>query len=834
MVESSPLKPNFTFWHKSGFLKLVLLLFLSIFWEINRGDDLQPLGDEFNFASTQDRWLPLYEVEGWNANQLERWDFTPSYAPGQMVMIPFTSTWYADLKGVLVYKDISGDFIATARLRITRRPSGALPVEGDTPLQFNSSVPDGAPTRIFSIAGIFLRQPRNITHAAPDPIPVGEPIWPPPNEADPGHYITDWTPDGENYLFLSMGACGNAGTWQFEGKSTIDSTSSLYFNNFGVPADDEDAQYVTFQLVKVGNTAVTLRRHAEEPWIVENRYTLADPDVNQRLAPFGNNLQIGIATYTDWQTVLDEGYYISNSDHGPQFYHNYSVITNGQPDLIAMVDYFRLRRPPAELTEALLATLPITYPGPVPASLSGSGGEAYLGDMAHTPLGLLSAPSFTNGNEADEVIEVPISLAVGASNAFSIEYSTIAGGSASTNDYTPITGTLTWAANQTNTQTIVVPVVNDGLTEGIENIVLHLSQPDGPVMLPGGVLELDIPLYLDDAPVAPTMTNEIFLSAVPASTAVNEPIVLQNYVQFTNVMVSNLVVYTNGSEYATIAVGAPGLYTTNLTLSSAGSLIVQTLSLGSPLNATSAPVTITFTNVVVDPPPPPPSTNTNSVVELSLLGLRKQVVRAYPSQTGTLLREIAFPQKTFGKIVAVNDFTGDGTNDFISVKGKSGHLFVATGTSFVEEAFLLPLERGRRIIGSGDVTEDGKAEVFTLGKKQLYIHDFPTFGIVGALTDFRFSSVMVKGQQSSQLLLFKAKSSFKQETIPLGVTNAIVAGALSSLPTGYKVVAPVGDGSIIVKKNRLQTLFTIGGPDFSIVRYTNYLAFPGGKVVGPR
>ena len=812
-------------------LGFVLFLVSSI---IAWADNLQPLGDEFNSATTQNRWLRLYQVEGWGADQLERWAFTPSYAPGQMVMIPYSCTWYAELKGELVHKNISGDFIATARLRIARRPSSALPVEGDTPLQFNTSLPDGAPTRLFSIGGIFVRRARNITNAAPDPQPVGVPTWPPPAVGVPGHYVTDWSPDGENYLFLALGASGNAGTWQYEGKSTISSTTSLYFTDSGIPTDDAEAQFVTLQLVKIGNTAVTLRKHDEGPWILENRYTLAAGDANQQMASLGSNMQIGIATYTDWPTVLGDGYYTGNDDYGPQFQHNYSVITGGQPDLVAMVDYFHLQRPPSQLTEALLATLPITYPGNTPAMLSGTSAEEYVGDRGHTPLGLLSAPSFGTGSEEDGFIEIPISLAIAASNSFSIQYSTIAG-TASTNDYTPVSGTLTWAANQTNTQTILVPVINEGVTESVENLVLHLQQPDGPVMLPAGVLELDIPLFLNDSGVFP-MTNEISLSAIPATTAVNEPIILQNYLQYTNGVVTNLVIKTNGNEYATIPVTEPGLYTTNITLPSAGSLVVQTISLGSPLNATSTPVTITFTNSNEEEPPPPPlpSTNTNTVIELSLLGLRKQVVRAYPSQTGDFLREVAFPQKTFGKIVAVNDFNGDGTNDFISVKGKTGHLFVASGTTFVEEAFILPLEKGRRIIGSGDATEDGKAELFTLGKKQLFIHDFPTFGIVGALTDFRFSTVMVTGQQSSQLLLFKAKSNFKQETIPLGVTNAVVAGALTALPVGYKMVAPVGDGSILAKKSRSRALVTLVAPDFSVVQSTNYPSFPGGKIVGPR
>ena len=73
-------------------------------------DDLAPLSDEFNDASTLPQWKRVYVVEGWPANQLEVQDINTT-RPGRMVMIPFTSTWFNDYRGELTFKEVDGDFV---------------------------------------------------------------------------------------------------------------------------------------------------------------------------------------------------------------------------------------------------------------------------------------------------------------------------------------------------------------------------------------------------------------------------------------------------------------------------------------------------------------------------------------------------------------------------------------------------------------------------------------------------------------------------------------------------------------------------------------------------
>jgi hypothetical protein len=362
-----------------------VLLMHSLIAHHSPAADLQALTDEFDTSSSISRWLRLYEVEGWGANQLETWDINQT-TDGAMRMMPYTSSWYAHLKGVLVHKNVTGDFIVTARLRVGSRADINQP-----------------PDRLYSLAGIFVRRPLPArTSARPEPMPAGFPAWPPG-----GTYETDWLPGQENYIFLSFGAAGNPGIRQYEVKSTRNSSSNLYFASRGVPASGE----IELQFVMVGQTAVTLRRHPGGPWIVENRYTPGAATPTQRLPDYDadgnpetpNAYQVGITTYTDWDTI--NGTFITyandDDDHSRQFRHNYTVLDNAsgfspQPDLVADVSYVRFTRPDPALTEAMLAALEVDHDRRFStvedwelAVLPETGAGEYLGDHADVPGGPL-------------------------------------------------------------------------------------------------------------------------------------------------------------------------------------------------------------------------------------------------------------------------------------------------------------------------------------------------------------------------------------------------------------------------------------------------------------
>lgn len=242
---------------------------------LGQADDLAVLSDEFDDAGTLTRWRRVDRDEQWGTDQLQRYDIGRT-RPGWMTMVPYSSSWYRDYRGILSYKPVAGDFVVTTRLRVSGR-SG-----------------QGAPRALYSLAGIMVRAPRDVTPRT-------------------------WQPGGENYIFLSFGSADRPGTYQYEVKTTINSDSQLAIS----PADGPE---VLIQTARIGPHFLVLRKAPDGPWIVHRRYHR--PDLPARL-------QVGLTCYTDWPSV--------ERLSPPQ--HNTTVIRGGNPDLIAQYDFVRLHRP---------------------------------------------------------------------------------------------------------------------------------------------------------------------------------------------------------------------------------------------------------------------------------------------------------------------------------------------------------------------------------------------------------------------------------------------------------------------------------------------------------
>lgn len=237
-------------------------------------DDLSSLSDEFNGTVSINNWQRVFKTEGTNADQLQT--ITIDEENQQLVLIPYTSSWYQDYRGVLVYKPVTGNFIVSTKVQATGR---------------NNSQP---PNRQFSLAGIMVRTPRNITPSS-------------------------WVPGQENYIFLSTGAANQPGTSQFEVKTTVNSDSKLEIS----PARSTEAEVC---VARIGPYFILLKRVQGGDWNIHRRYYR--PDMPE-------TLQVGMTVYTDWQNV----------EHIPPQAHNRQVIKDGLPDLEARFDYFRFKRP---------------------------------------------------------------------------------------------------------------------------------------------------------------------------------------------------------------------------------------------------------------------------------------------------------------------------------------------------------------------------------------------------------------------------------------------------------------------------------------------------------
>ncbi|NNM28168.1 MAG: hypothetical protein HKO57_01490, partial [Akkermansiaceae bacterium] len=141
--------------------KLVVTLMLVV-GSLAGADDLAPLSDEFDDSASIAAWQDLGVVEGWGTPSYEMADINTT-APGRFHVVPGALTWFNHLRGLLFFKEVSGDFVATLRVRILSR--------------HNPGDPEEPPNRSFSLAGILVHGPRAITQAAPDPYTTNA-VWP--------------------------------------------------------------------------------------------------------------------------------------------------------------------------------------------------------------------------------------------------------------------------------------------------------------------------------------------------------------------------------------------------------------------------------------------------------------------------------------------------------------------------------------------------------------------------------------------------------------------------------------------------------------------------------
>ncbi|MEZ4647587.1 MAG: hypothetical protein R3E97_02165 [Candidatus Eisenbacteria bacterium] len=278
---------------------------LAGFADAIAANDLCPLSDEFDDATTLPNWTRIHEHEEWFADQLEVFDIDGTI-PGQMTLMPHTVVWYQDYRGPLVFKEVTGDAAITGFVTVTGRDGVSVPSSD------------------YSLGGILVREPRSVT---------------------PG----TWAPGGENYVFLSIGyGQVSPRAFQFEVKTTIDSVSNLELS----PAAGASAQ---IQTARVGEYVIALIREAPGDWRVHRRYHRPD---------FGPTLQVGAVSYTDWPKCSTfEPFHHNSVTIEPGMDGDPSPGTPFEPDALARFDYLRFQRIelPAHL-EGLDLTDPVAVP----------------------------------------------------------------------------------------------------------------------------------------------------------------------------------------------------------------------------------------------------------------------------------------------------------------------------------------------------------------------------------------------------------------------------------------------------------------------------------------
>jgi uncharacterized delta-60 repeat protein/uncharacterized repeat protein (TIGR01451 family) len=90
-----------------------------------------------------------------------------------------------------------------------------------------------------------------------------------------------------------------------------------------------------------------------------------------------------------------------------------------------------------------------------------------------------SSPSYTVSENAGSAT-ITVTRVGPATSAVTVDFATVAGGTATPGlDYTPVSGTLSWAAGDSSTKTFTVPIIDNNVVNAARTVSLLLSNPSG-------------------------------------------------------------------------------------------------------------------------------------------------------------------------------------------------------------------------------------------------------------------------------------------------------------------------------------------------------------------
>lgn len=290
-------------------------LFVDDF-EVPQSSRIDWLSDEFDDPISLVHWTRHWQAEHWPVDQLQYLAIEPQTAGGSLVMRPHSSGWWQDYRGELTYQRVSGDFVATVRVRPRNSAGTGAP----------GSTHGGGIDTEYSLGGIMARAAR------PD-VEVSN---------------ANWARGGERYVFLSMGSADQPGVYQFEDKTTRAALPGEPTSWSQRLITNANAATANLRLARIGEHVIALVQPVEPPgaWRVLRRFRRAD---------FPTTLQLGLVAYTDYATVGTCTFEQHNVQILLNACNNPSVPAD--PDLLLMVEFFRLRRPqvPAPLAGADLS-----------------------------------------------------------------------------------------------------------------------------------------------------------------------------------------------------------------------------------------------------------------------------------------------------------------------------------------------------------------------------------------------------------------------------------------------------------------------------------------------
>jgi CubicO group peptidase (beta-lactamase class C family)/regulation of enolase protein 1 (concanavalin A-like superfamily) len=228
------------------------------------------LSDEFDNAATLANWQRFDVVEGWPSKTKRA-----EIRDGRLLLEPATSGWYADFQAPFLFKQVTGDFTAHTRVHVT-------------------GIGHDIPNALWSLAGLMVRAPR-------------------------AGGMNAWTPNTENWLFITTGIAARAGQPVIETKTTVNSQSTLRLHD-----------------IAPGPVELLLTRRGAKFELAYSQggefRTLATFDRPDLPA----TIQLGVNAYTDWEST-------GTLQNDPKRF-NTTALT-GAPDMLAAFEYLHIQQP---------------------------------------------------------------------------------------------------------------------------------------------------------------------------------------------------------------------------------------------------------------------------------------------------------------------------------------------------------------------------------------------------------------------------------------------------------------------------------------------------------
>jgi hypothetical protein len=149
-------------------------------------------------------------------------------------------------------------------------------------------------------------------------------------------------------------------------------------------------------------------------------------------------------------------------------------------------------------------------------------------------------------NENAGSVSVSVTRTGNTANAVTINYATSDGSAKKPSDYTSVSGSLQFAAGET-VKSFVVPILDDTLVEGNENINVVLSSP-GSGTVQGSPFTSTITILDDDKPLLLTEENSSRAIALESVWFMRDPFSLGNTQNFSSDHHTRVMLFATGIE----------------------------------------------------------------------------------------------------------------------------------------------------------------------------------------------------------------------------------------------------------------------------------------------